>query len=298
MAGISREGIDYYFYLIIINIYIFLIIYLFISPPLLLLLPPFAFLKRSLVSCLVEISDVPEDKFSKVCLESVCELALRNPHIVAVSGGVKSLTKTALSAHSRRMIEAIVLSLMYIIGDDATRRFVRVDLDIDVLLGPFTDEFFTHSVVDKPTTHDTEQRLFASRVAIVTMLRTWPGIIYLSSSPHRLKAVIEVLRLAKREYRIAAMDLLFEALHLDTPELSDKFDTVLASRTPGGKTNSISMFDESGVLPRAGGRINLLPKYKAVLLLCLVRAGLVEVCTCVFIYIYISIYEYMNRQNI
>lgn len=62
------------------------------------------------------------------------------------------------------------MTLLMILNEPSTRKFIQPFIDTQVLLAPFTD-------TDLPAGNERRQRWMASRNAIVTMMRSWTVLL-------------------------------------------------------------------------------------------------------------------------
>src|ERR1700743_1513448 len=76
------------------------------------------------------------------------------------------------------MSEALISCVLFLLNSSKTRHLIRSDLDLQHFVSPFTDVHgFGGELCDS-----SEQRLLrytASKNAVLSILRSWPGIIYM-----------------------------------------------------------------------------------------------------------------------
>ncbi len=134
--------------------------------------------------------------------------AIRNPKLSAHCSGVKVLLQSILDANHQGIQESLLLSLHYLLNNEETRIFLRPALDVAVrnrilcvmmkmILGPLTDNFYP-----KDKTPEKEAKWAASTRAVINMLKTWTGLIVLTSHPLGLKAIVDSLRLPSSELHV------------------------------------------------------------------------------------------------
>jgi rapamycin-insensitive companion of mTOR len=83
-------------------------------------------------------------------------------------------------------------------------------------------------------------RFNCSRLALLSILRSWPGILHFCGPANKagLKAVVEVLYLKQLEVRKAVLDLLYELLGLPQPEWTDELSVALGAVDPSEPQSS------------------------------------------------------------
>ncbi|CAM9115932.1 unnamed protein product [Discosporangium mesarthrocarpum] len=142
---------------------------------------------RDVVQTLVVVSGHMEDNFRRVCLETLRELALANPRVVAQANGFQTLFAAALEPATQDMVDILLTSLMSIIEDPNARKYIRPQLDIHQLLSGFTD-------LDTSIGPERMQRWQATRSALVVLMRSWTGLHLVASDPRGLVTLMQVLR--------------------------------------------------------------------------------------------------------
>ncbi|CAM9222945.1 unnamed protein product, partial [Choristocarpus tenellus] len=142
---------------------------------------------REVVQTLVAVSGHMEDSFRRVCLETLRELAVANPRVVAHANGFKTLFAAALDPATQDLVDLLVNSLMSLIENPSTRKYVRPQLDLHQLLSGFTD-------LDAPVGPKRVQRWEATRTALVVVMRSWTGLHLVASDPRGLVTLMQLLR--------------------------------------------------------------------------------------------------------
>jgi rapamycin-insensitive companion of mTOR len=143
---------------------------------------------KNLVRSLVAICGHREDHFRRVCLETLRELAVTNTEVVAQCDGLSTLFDAVLDSSCAELAESIILTLLLVLNEPTLRHFVRPVLDMQILLGAFTDTDYPSG-----SGSDRKKRWNCARTAIVTMMRTWPGVLLLASEPHGLSSLVQLL---------------------------------------------------------------------------------------------------------
>lgn len=95
-------------------------------------------------------------------------------------------------------------------------QYIRAGVDLEVILSPFTDVFA------RGTNH--EQRLIASAHAVVALLKSWTGILYLCiENKLALRSLVEALLLPYEELKRVMLDMFFEIFRARAPQWSADF---------------------------------------------------------------------------
>eukprot|EP00736_Rhodelphis_marinus_P009647 Rmarinus@m.28659 len=181
-----------------------------------------------IVSSLVSLSEGSDDKnFRSMCLETLRELAVRNPALVASCRGLDALV-AALRTIGPPTSDSILFTLLLLLNEPSTRQYLDATLHVQMLLGDFTDAYAS----------DSEPRqavlLWARRV-IVTALRSWTGLVTLFSGPAGMESVVRTLRLPNTStaIKVAVLDMLDEIVQVAVP--IERPDTFSMSVLPSGQ---------------------------------------------------------------
>lgn len=137
---------------------------------------------RSLVSC----SNAVDDTLRRVCLESLREVAVILPDMVAAVNGLSSLLDAVLDPSTGDMAESILVTFLYLLNDQKTRKHIRPYLDFRYLLSPFTDfDTEKEKIVEKWK---------AAKTAFIIIMRSWIGVIQLTEDNLGLTTLISLLK--------------------------------------------------------------------------------------------------------
>ena len=167
-------------------------------------------LSRALVQSILAIAEQPKDDFRRVSLDALRELMLTVPRLVCSCNGMRVLVDSILDPACSDIAANLTLTLVFLLDQPSTRQHLRPSLDLVRLLSVFTDT----SAPDSP---DREARRLAAHRCVVTMMRSWPGILCLTHDPAALSSLVQVLALpvsvkGASWAREAVFDLLLEIL--------------------------------------------------------------------------------------
>ncbi|CBN77350.1 conserved unknown protein [Ectocarpus siliculosus] len=242
-------------------------------------------LPREVVRTVVAVSGHKEDNFRRVCLETLQELAVADPRVVAHANGFRVLLAAAIDPANQDLTEPLVTTLTSIIEDPATRRYVRPHLEIHQLLTGFTD-------LDAPPGPERAHRWQATRKALVIAMRTWAGVHLLASDSRGLVTLMRLLRDPSASFSDDAglQDSILETI-VDIFDPLVGMDRTTSSAEPGRESKLSAPFSgRSATLPHksAGSGLrtrrgsephNLLLSYATLLCAAFVHCGLIPSLT-------------------
>ncbi|CAM9962272.1 unnamed protein product [Ascophyllum nodosum] len=182
-------------------------------------------LPREVVRTVVAVSGHKEDNFRRVCLETLCDLAVADPRMVAHANGFRVLLSAATDPANQDLADPLVTTLMSIVEDPNTRLYVRPHLELHQLLSGFTD-------LDAPPGPERAHRWKATRKALVVAMRSWAGVHLLASDSRGLVALMRLLRDPSAFNEEAEL----QDSILDT--IVDMFDPVMGMGKTSSSTNS------------------------------------------------------------
>jgi len=135
---------------------------------------------------LVAIANHKEDVFRKISIEALRSLSMVNPALVASVDGFIPLLDAIIEPINPSMADSILLTILYLLNDPYTRHLVSGSIDLRVLISPFTD-------LDS-SSNELAVKWNASRSAIVLAMRTWVGLIHLTSDHMGWATLVRMLR--------------------------------------------------------------------------------------------------------
>ncbi|XP_066151016.1 rapamycin-insensitive companion of mTOR [Euwallacea fornicatus] len=172
-----------------------------------------------------------KDRLLRVCLATLAEIGLFNPSLFIESGGVTVITRNLIDCQIPKIAESLCGILLLLLDRPETRAKAKVDLRS--IAAPFCDFHYKHGWKDK-TRDERKLRLNCSRLALLTILKSWPGLLHFCNPLDQggFKAVVDVLYLKQRDVRKAVLDLLFDLLGLQQPEWTDELTVALSAIDP------------------------------------------------------------------
>ncbi|XP_041753169.1 rapamycin-insensitive companion of mTOR isoform X3 [Coregonus clupeaformis] len=226
------------------------------------------------------------DRMVRATIAIVCELALKNPEVVAKRGGLSAILKSVIDCQLSRINEALITTILHLLNHPHTRQYIRNDVELEQILAPFTDFHYCHNA-DTSESHlkeDREARFLSSRMAIVASFRSWSGIINLCRAGNSgIQSLIGLLCIPNMEVREGLMEVLYEIFRLPLPIVTQDFTEALLSVDPSRCQDSWRLSDgfvaaEAKVLlhHRARSRPDLMDNYLALVLSAFISSGLLE----------------------
>ncbi|XP_028312751.1 rapamycin-insensitive companion of mTOR-like isoform X1 [Gouania willdenowi] len=226
------------------------------------------------------------DRMVRAAIAIVCELALKNPEVVAKRGGLSTILKSVIDCQLSRINEALITTVLHLLNHPRTRQYVRVDVELEQILAPFTDFHYRHNAdtAEGQLKEDRESRFLSSRMAIVAAFRSWSGIINLCKAGNSgIQSLIGLLCIPNMEVRKGLLEVLYEIFRLPVPIVTSDFTEALLSVDPARFQDTWRLSDgfiaaeAKVVLPhRARSRPDLMDNYLAFVLSAFITSGLLE----------------------
>lgn len=170
---------------------------------------------KVLANTLVSLSESSEDLIKKAVIENLRKLAISNPELAAWSGSIRILIEAIIDPSTREMSESLTYTLLYLINDPTSRNAVKAHLDFTKIFSLFTDIDYPIESRDKKdnSTVKFENQLEMAKKAIMIMLKSWTGLIYLGHERTCISSLIMALKQPiKPIIRNAIYDILNEIL--------------------------------------------------------------------------------------
>ncbi|GBP15175.1 Rapamycin-insensitive companion of mTOR [Eumeta japonica] len=205
-----------------------------------------------------------------------------NPTLFVSCGGVGAVTRYLQECATPRMAEALCGVLLHTLNEPAARRAARVDLRC--LCSPYCDFHYRPGGNDN-NRDEREMRFTCSRLALLCVLRSWPGMLHFCHpySAGGLRALVHALNLPRLEVRKAILDLLYELLGLPQPEWTDEISVALDAVDPSDFQDSWRLnegfvaAEGMAILPHLSATgPDITEIHLAFLLHCFLEAGLLD----------------------
>eukprot|EP00794_Sanderia_malayensis_P007811 gene7810-8657_t len=228
-----------------------------------------------------------KDRMSRACLATLCELAVKNIQLASYCSSVNVIIGNILDCCVPRMNESLTVTLLHLFNHPNYRCFVRRSVGLEALLAPFTDLYYRHSseTPENLVTEDQRSRIDAARLALVTIFRSWPGIICMCDPEgNGLDSLMGVFRLPNVDVRDGILRLLYDVFCLRMPTRTTDFMEALNSCDPSTMQYSWKL-SEGFIVGEAlsllkhrasGNRTNLVQSYIALVLNAFIDADLLE----------------------
>lgn len=189
-------------------------------------------LARSLIS-LTNGGIEERDRAFRAFLATLCELGVLNSNLLISCGGVGALARAAMTEQSAVVVESIVGVLLRLLNNPETRSSVS----LLCFAAPYCE---LHSSNIERTKEEREQIFAASKLALLSILRSYPGVIHFCQPDNNsgLKAIADILYVEQLEMRGAVLELLYELLDLPLPTWTDEPDVALAAVDPSRPRDS------------------------------------------------------------
>ncbi|XP_043925810.1 rapamycin-insensitive companion of mTOR [Protopterus annectens] len=243
----------------------------------------------SLVNSLIAVGNdglQERDRMVRACIAIICELALQNPEIVAIRGGLSTILKNVLDCQLSRINEALITTVLHLLNHPRTRQYVRANVELEQILAPYTDFHYRHNpdTAEGQLKEDREARFLSSKMAIVATFRSWAGIISLCKPGNSgIQSLIGVLCIPNKEIRRGLLEVLYDIFRLSVPVTTDDFTEGLLSVDPCRFQDSWRLSDgfvaaeAKTILPhRAKSRPDIMDNYLAMVLSAFIVNGLLE----------------------
>ncbi|XP_069602026.1 rapamycin-insensitive companion of mTOR isoform X2 [Ranitomeya imitator] len=226
------------------------------------------------------------DRMVRACIAIICELALQNPEVVALRGGLSTILKNVIDCQLSRINEALITTILHLLNHPKTRQYVRADVELEQILAPYTDFHYRHNpdTAEGQLKEDREARFQASKLGIVAAFRSWAGIISLCKPGNSgIQSLIGVLCIPNMEIRRGLLEVLYEIFRFPLPVVTKDFTEALLSVDPSRFQESWRLSDgfvaaeAKTILPhRARSRADLVDNYLALVLSAFISNGLLE----------------------
>ncbi|KAI9096093.1 Rapamycin-insensitive companion of mTOR, N-term-domain-containing protein [Phlyctochytrium arcticum] len=226
-------------------------------------------LPQSLVRMLVALSEQVDDKFRAICVETLCELAIRNMELLTLAGGTKVIFNALLDG-PRELTTSLVRTVLYILDSHETRSYMRPAVELEMIISQFTDAYSRGPA--------NEEKLVSCAKVVTLLFKSWTGLIYLCSDDKRaIRSIVESLRLPFDENRKILLEMLFDILQIDVPKWYPDFVSARSRFGHFYPMHEDLLHENVNVMPLYVDRKSLVDHYLSFVLMIFIQTGLLEV---------------------
>lgn len=150
---------------------------------------------KSLCNSLIALSESENDELKEFGLEALRFLTCKNLPLVAWSGGIRVLINSVLDLKcTQGLSENIVMTISYLLNCKESREYLKDGRELARVFSVFTD--YESGLKE----NEQEAAIKLGRKILVSMVRTWPGLIYVFANgltdvitclKHPVKAIIK-----------------------------------------------------------------------------------------------------------
>jgi rapamycin-insensitive companion of mTOR len=171
----------------------------------------------SFFQSLVAIASYPtEDQIRKPAIEILRKGSISCTHLCAWAGGLNVLIDSIIDNSCAEFSETIVLTFLYLINDPKTRAYLHTYLDLGSLFAVFTEFTSGEKELKKEQQTKLLQQLPLARRAVVTLMKNWSGLIYLTADPNGLRSLIHSLvQPVRPEVKRTIFDIFKDVLNIN-----------------------------------------------------------------------------------
>jgi rapamycin-insensitive companion of mTOR len=131
-------------------------------------------------------------------ITQIRRLSTSNPELCAWSGGINVLLNAIIDPQLEDLSSDIVCTILYLINEPNTRNKTHSYLDISKIFWIFTDIDYNPDKKDKQAPQASKAKmqiqLDLGKKAIIMILKSWVGLVYLGNEMSVLKSFMESLR--------------------------------------------------------------------------------------------------------
>lgn len=238
---------------------------------------------RSLVS-LANGAVEEKDQMLRACLATLAEICVLNSPLFIECGGVTAVSRNVLNCQMPRISETLSGVLLFLLNHPSTRR--RASIFLSTLAAPYCDfHVDCSSRAANNAKEDRVSKFVSSRLALLSVLRSWPGVLHFChpNNVSGFQAIVDILYLRQQEVRKAVLELLYDLIDLPHPEWTDEFSVALEAVDPSRPQSAWKLSEGfvaaegRAVLPHLSKvRPNLSEIHMALLMYIFVETGLLE----------------------
>ena len=221
---------------------------------------------QAVIRALVAIAEQHDDRLRQIGIVTLCEILVRKPSLVASVNGIGALAD-ALAEGLYLPAESLSNAFLYLLDTPERRKFLTSGHELQGPFAAFSDECL----------HLGEERLKTNAKVISSMLKTWPGIIALSTNGFlAIKSLTTSLLQESSRIRDIVLEIILDIMRIKPPSWSASY---LAGRrlTTYGRVGAVRV-ESSGIDGEEEQREDgeLVKHFTSLLMAVFIRAGLLD----------------------
>ncbi|KAI8055952.1 Rapamycin-insensitive companion of mTOR, N-term-domain-containing protein [Syncephalis plumigaleata] len=219
---------------------------------------------ESILRAMVAIAEQVDDAYRNLCLETLCELAVRCVESAVRCGGIRVVLNALLDGQ-HTLSESLVLTLLYLLDAPQTRYYLRPGVDVEMSISCFTDGFSRgQTAIERMKNASTTLKYLYDHGLV--------RLFYVCANDMgTVKSVVAALNSPLEETRVVLLGLIRELLDLDNP----------LYKLPDPNDSSSQILREYGfrsqfIRPCFSNRVDLIQHHLSAVLLIFLEAGLIQ----------------------
>eukprot|EP01124_Arcella_intermedia_P030207 TRINITY_DN6555_c0_g3_i1.p1 TRINITY_DN6555_c0_g3~~TRINITY_DN6555_c0_g3_i1.p1 ORF type:complete len:1171 (+),score=304.41 TRINITY_DN6555_c0_g3_i1:383-3514(+) len=148
---------------------------------------------------------------TKHALQTLMVISIKNPEIAFQYSAIQLLLQTLLHHNFKTLHQDILNACLYLVDSAPHRKYIFPNF-VSNLLAPLT------ASAENSVKPEMKMRLMCCTEVLVKMLRSWPGVIYLTSHQYGLNVVVKILTLRNFEVITMMMHSLYELFGISLPD--------------------------------------------------------------------------------
>lgn len=235
-------------------------------------------LSIGVIKSLIAIIEINEpmtnitENFKKICIETICEIALLRPELVFHSSGFNVIIETVIEDDSVELSGNCLLVLIKVLDSENTRKFLRNGHDLNSLVSAFSN-------ID-PSEEDRNIPSFKLQKAaflLSIILKNWNGLMSFSHNNFEcIKDLICNLKKKSPKLRDIIMEILLDLLRIEMfPWLKSSSigDVIHSFNNYGNNSNFTFEYDE--ISPESF-EFNIINHYLGLIIAILINHGIID----------------------
>jgi rapamycin-insensitive companion of mTOR len=171
------------------------------------------------VRIVVAVAGHSEDKLRNIAILTLAELMVRDPELLVRAGGIGCLTEALAHGHYRAA-QGLIGAFLYLLDTPHRRKYLRSGHELEIPLSTFG----ASPLADAPDERSHEAQLRSSAKVIITLLRSWPGLITFSMNNFTsTKSLVASLYIPMVSVRTVLLELFTDILRIKPPSWSSSF---------------------------------------------------------------------------